>query len=95
MSLVTSHANGNEIYMVGSRVGSDDEAQARRFAAALDRNDPAVDSVDPGVGDTVDVWLTTDSRIERFRAPAGWRINHVSTLGDTGGVCVTCERVDA
>lgn len=64
---------------------------ARRLAARLDRDHPAVERIDYGVR-CVSVWIDPDHKREEFTIPSGW---HVDTVGVYGGaVCLDLERDD-
>lgn len=85
----TTVANGNTVYTIRDETSS---VPARRFAAALDRDHPAVDRIRRSVTSDVTVWLR-DEADEHFEAPDGWEIVDVF-VSSNGQTAVDVERQD-
>ncbi len=86
-----SEANGIE---VRTPVTHDETAEARRFAAAVDRTDPLVEWVrEQARGDGVVIMLPEDGgdRGSRFTPPTGWQIDD-AFVSSVGGVMLTLTR---
>lgn len=64
----------------------DSTLTARRFAAELDRDNPAIDRVCAATGGDVTVWVDGNGGPNSIDAPDGWRIDRafVSTAGNVG-----------
>lgn len=95
MGLTFTQANGNELCIGDSAIGTERESAARRLAADLDRADERVQSIDQELTGVVCVWLATpsgegDNTCHRFRAPDGWRIVYTDVV-TSGAVCVGLE----
>ena len=85
---IRTEANGNGLLVLDNQIGTDREALARRFAATVGRDHPAIDRITPGVG-YVNVWLATPDSSEwvTIDAPEGWTHVGAGVCG-TGGVCL-------
>lgn len=66
-------------------------SHARRFAATLDRDHPAVERIDYGTRH-VTVWIDEDNRRESFEIPNGWVVYRAGAY--SGAVALDLERTD-
>jgi len=73
-------ANGNRVFTVRDETNSQ---PARQFAAAIDRDHPAVGRIKPAVRYDVVVWLQDECE-EPFTAPDGWEIDSVYVASRNG-----------
>jgi len=85
---IRTEANGNGLRILDNQIGTERETLARRFAAAVGRDHPAIDRITPG-GRRVNVWLATpaDGEWAQITAPDGWT-QVAAGIADTGGVCL-------
>jgi len=79
MTIRTTHANGIAIDDYECKSSS----AARRFAATVDRDHPAVDKVESAAGDGVCVKIVGDlgeGRGETLLTPDGWTVDHINVV---------------
>ena len=94
MTTRTAYANGNRIRDYSHMKSS----PARRLAAAIDRDHPAVDAIETSAGGRgACVKLVNgfgEERAETLPTPDGYTVDHINVV-NTGATYVYYERVDA
>lgn len=85
---IRTEVNGNDIRILDNQMGTERETLARRFAAAVGRDHPAIDRITPGTN-YVNVWVATPDNREwvSIDAPDGWTYSSAG-VAHTGGVCL-------